>query len=125
MRRITRYTFKNPANAPKIKKIIKPNGLVSKYLSTIRPIPTPTTNAAMISVLILNPNPAPLSLFFLELGVFDDLAVSIRSFNSLSLSSSTIIHYLVRVFQLLSQDQQIRVGKHPVQALLLQRVCLP
>ena len=30
MRRITRKTFKNPANAPNIKKIISPNGLVLK-----------------------------------------------------------------------------------------------
>ena len=47
--------FKNPANAPKIKKIINPNGLVPRNLSTSIPIPTPTTNAATISVLILNP----------------------------------------------------------------------
>jgi F0F1-type ATP synthase assembly protein I len=55
----------------------KPFGLVPKSNTRIRPIPTPTTNAAMISVLILNPNPAPLSLFFLMFGVFDDLVVGV------------------------------------------------
>ena len=46
-----------------MKKIISPIGLVLKYLSTISPIPTPTTSAAIISVLILKPKPAPLSFF--------------------------------------------------------------
>ena len=43
MRRITRYTFKNPANEPKIKNIIKPKGFVPRYLSTKIPYKN-TTN---------------------------------------------------------------------------------
>ena len=55
MRRITRYTFKNPANEPKIKNIIKPKGFVPRYLSTKIPITVPTMIAATISTPIRKP----------------------------------------------------------------------
>ena len=69
-----------------MKKIIKPNGLVLKKLSTIKPIPTPTTSAAMISVLILNANPAPvLALFDLFSSFVDFMLCSFffKSFQSI------------------------------------------
>ena len=74
MRRITRYTFKNPANEPKIKNIIKPKGFVPRYLSTKIPITVPTTIAATISIPIRKPKERP--LFLLSLSWFDQIDLS-------------------------------------------------
>ena len=74
--------FKNPANAPKIKKIINPNGLVPRNLSTSIPIPTPTTNAATISVLILNPKFRAFSFFGSDSFLFFFSIVSILDLRS-------------------------------------------